>query len=134
MHSDPEVIERIARELHAHSWSSFLKWDSNELSEGSKEEWRAKARSGKMFKNETRDGFVPEGMEVVPYVPQGTKPLDFKPRNEARPKDSLVFMPHEKVKDKIVNNIDSININETLTVDSPPKKRRGRPPGSKNKK
>lgn len=133
MHSDPDKIERIARELHAHSWSSFLKWDSHDMSEGSREEWRAKARSGKMTKNETRDGYVPEGMEVVPYIPQGVSPMEFKSRNEARPKESLVFMPHIKVKEK--DNIDNINkINEILTVDSPVKRKRGRPPGSKNKK
>lgn len=125
MHSDPDIIERIAKELHAHSWISFLKWDSLDLNKQTKDEFRAKARSGKMNKFATKDGFIPEGMELVPYVSHEVNLPTYRPRNEPRPTDDKPII-------KNIKNIDIVN--DRLTEDSQPKKRRGRPPGSKNKK
>lgn len=128
MHYDIDEIEKLAREIHAHSWVSFLKWDSSDLSDECKNMFRAKAISGKITKLDTKDGYVPKGMELVERREHAPTPIIYKPRNEIRPSDSMVFMPHSKK----LNNIDSIN--DVLTENSQPKKRRGRPPGSKNKK
>jgi hypothetical protein len=143
----PEQILKTALELHAHDWLSFKKWD--ELSLEVQESFIARARSGRMYADTTKDGYIPEGMTVVPYSNSNLQFKEFKPirhlsnREILEMEESKVSMEEkpqagagffnsltEEEKSKIMNIPPEV---EKRIKDTPAVKRRGRPPGSKNK-
>lgn len=130
MHYDEKHL-KIAKELHEHSWLSEYPWDT--LKEAIKEEYIAKAISGKMYKDDTKDRYIPEGMEIKPYPPSPA--FDYKKlKREKTNMDKLLEesgKPCEQVlkEGPLILITESSGIGETVF-----KKKRGRPPGSKNKK